>query len=205
MNRRSIVLEVASQGGGTYTLMRVSEDASYREGAGARLVLTLREIDGRRAARIGAAIGAGLGALCAGGLAVALLPEHGAPDGLTPTRGDFWPEALAIGGVLGGLICGFVARMIGEPVRRALSRRGTIPPPSRMTAVFGEHVVVDGVDTGRLRKIESHPASSIVLVVSERATVRLTLAHERDALALAARLESIEPEPRIEADRPTNP
>lgn len=182
---------MASEGGGTYTLAQASDDAEGRGSASERHVLTLHEIDGRVPARIAAAMGAVLGALCAGGLAVALLPVHGAPDGLTPTRGDYWLEAFVAGGALGALLGGFAAHAIGEPLWRSLLRRRTIAPRPRLEVVFGERVIVDGVDKGSLRSIESHPASSIVLVVTERATVRLTLASRRDALALAAQLQRV--------------
>lgn len=190
MTRGSIVLEAESEGGGTYTLSRVSNDASCREGAGERLVLRLREVDMRRAARVAAVIGTALAALAVGGIAVALLPTQGAPDGLTPTRGEIWPEALAMGGLLGGLLGGFLGHAIGARLRRALARRGTMPAPLRLEAMLGEHVMVDGVDCGTLRSVESHPASAIVLVVTERKKLRLALANPQGARALAARLEA---------------
>lgn len=102
-------------------------------------------------------IGALIGALCAGGLAVLLLPVRGAPDGLTPTRGELWLPALLAGGALGAVLGGLAAYALAARVLRAyLGER------RRLEVIFGERVVVDGLDAGPLERIEWHPASSIV-------------------------------------------
>lgn len=171
MTQRTTVSEMASESGGTYRLERVSDDAH---------VLTRRE-PGSPAAI--ASLGAVVGALCAGGLAVLLLPVRGAPDGLTPTRAELWLEALVAGGALGAVLGALAAYALAT---RAL--RAHLGERLRLEVIFGERVVVDGRDAGSLERVESHPASAIVLVITERETVRLTLASAADAGALASSL-----------------
>jgi hypothetical protein len=162
------MFEVPSESGGTYRLERVSDDEH---------VLALRE-PGRPTAIT--SIGAAIGALFAGGLAVLLLPVRGAPDGLTPTRGELWLPALVAGGALGAVLGGLAAY--------ALATRALRAHRLRLEVILGERVVIDGLDAGALERIESHPASSIVLVITERETLRLTLASAADAGALASTL-----------------
>lgn len=179
--------EFSAPNRGTWSLTCLGSDEGYRSGARVEYLLSLYEH--RSSTRRNATFaGAALGLLVFGGACIAALPIRGAPDGLTLTRADAWWCAFAVGGSVGAALGGWLAwALIGV----LLSRTDRKPSVPGLKIQFGDHVHIDGTDAGRLLRIESHPASAILLVMAEHDEARVELANERDAAGLARALDQI--------------